>query len=912
MRSRETTGVPTKLTTPKRTGALAKRVLVFILVAAGVLVLVAPSSQPVEPTYTATPLELRDVETEGGSLTSRAPSWEEGSASGIDSRYSTVHCIEGASQGGGGTFEGSAHQYGFNIVNRSCFYTNVLFKFPREFYIFVPDTPQNRQLHRAGKLVPPVTLASRPYDLPAVNKAKQRILRAKIGWTYGWRPSVIFGPIPPVVASSGEKPPQTQAAESSEEMPQTSAAVPTGGVAPLSISGVDDSVIGYYTPIVAPWNYAHTLYCDLFGLFWAAFEFISGEGGVRMSEYHLYFPSKAGAGSGGGAVGLKGAPAARDLSAKILGRRTVGGGLGVRLDLRVVATSSHYDKEYPLPNKNKAFEMFSRKPAIYDHGLRHNTLYRGLLAGAGTKSWSWVTSRYAASGDGALWASFRTHLIDVVGATDRGTNDTTAIPRRLRVSICHKKDKRGVINYEEAEIGLRKHFERTQQPVDVALEAAVGRSAKEQVQMMVDADVFVCNEGTLATSFFLMPRGSAFVSLPLVYHGPHLHRIEGLPKAEHWWRQPDLLRPDPRLNQGGNIDWFPQSIPWVRTFWYDYVPLNETRIQLPLRSLRNYMPDYNIKLNINDRLVPLLDKVVGYLHTQNSLLGESERRLSGVSFDGETTKLKGMHPLLWREVFEFREALLAGRRDGHLDLKGLCRGSPLRNLPVTVDDEDHNYSINGRLCKDMLLASPEWTAAFNSAKCFYGMSWLCELWSNTRYNSRNYHGKWALSKGRCGGSKATVEYAESVLQVQHASLLGGAPLQLDPRLHWHTPRKTTATTTGAFGENPALRRYHLWTRFSVKDEEDFLLKLEGACGGSSHPRLIPLRELFNLATNPFLFSSFPMSSGPRDMEDFLFFAPSAMPAIFNTTDMRVPVVASTELDRLFGPYTNYAPDKTVL
>ena len=941
----------------------------------------------------------------------------------LDDMYSTIHCIDGGTSAPSSSssstpppasagkytapFEGSAHQYGFPIVNRSCFYTNVLYRHPREFSVFIPDTPRNRQLHRAGKLIPPVTLASRPYDLPAVKKAKQHVIKGKIGWTYGWRPNVIFGPIPPVsskvvddeTTTSSPPPPTTGHPGSSSTHDELVVEPVVGGAAaagrdatgPSSIRGIEGSVIGYYTPIVAPWNYAHTLYCDLFGLFWAASEFVwagrnGGIGGGDASpswHWHFAVPTPGSTTTGLDAEEVKGGVASweaprsypssstttsttksalfkqmRILGAYLLGRRDEDGTTSSNdipnpvdrplLDMQVVATSSHYDKEYPLPDPkkpNRAFDMFSRRTTIYDLSLKHNTLYRGMVAGAGTKSWSWVTDRYAASGSGELWSGFRTHLIDVVGAVDRKKKEphqqqSDVVPpssdpkRRLRVSICHKKDKRGIVNYDEVEAGLKAHFERTKQPVDVVLEAAVGKSAREQVQMMINADVYICNEGTLATSFFLLPEGSAFVSLPLVYHGPHLHRLVGLPRAEHWWKEPDLMRPDPRLNQGGNIDWFPQSIPWVRTFWYDYIPLNETRVQLPLKGLRNYMPDYNIILNVEKRLAPLLDKVVGYLgvvggsddggavtDTMTSVSDQlitSAKQLMASNVAGGG--VSGLSPNTWARVFRFRDALLSGRRDNFADMKLMCSTSTSNRTSTSkaVVDEDHNFSLNGRLCKEMLQLSPEWTAAFNSAKCFYGMSWLCELWSNTRYDSRNFHGKWALSKGRCGGTKATTEYLETTLATKYASLLGGGvgdaatKFRIDPRLHWHTPPAVdsngaaadslSSAAPPAFGEVPALRRYHLATRFGINDEPTFLTSLFKACEGVDEQAAI--RQLFNLATSPFLFSSFPLSGGPRMMEDFLFFAPSVVPPLFNTTDMRVPGIEAPELNDIFGPYTS--------
>eukprot|EP00164_Ancoracysta_twista_P015322 GFYU01025286.1.p1 GENE.GFYU01025286.1~~GFYU01025286.1.p1 ORF type:complete len:357 (-),score=9.51 GFYU01025286.1:28-963(-) len=295
---------------------------------------------------------------------------------------------------------------------------------------------------------------------------------------------------------------------------------------------------------------------------------------------------------------------------------------------------------------------------------------------------------------------------------------------------------------------------------------------------------------------------------------------------------------------------------------------------------------------------------------------------SGAQMSNEAGGVRGLSPQTWARVFQFRDTLLSGRRDNFTDMKLMCSATKsskrTSNTKTAVDDEDHNFSLNGRLCKEMLQLSPEWTAAFNSAKCFYGMSWLCELWSNTRYDSRNFHGKWALSKGRCGGKKATTEYLETTLATKYASLLGvggdtaTTKFRIDPRLHWHTPTVTMGDAVPpppAFGEVPALRRYHLSTRFGIDDEPTFLASLFKACDDGGEEQAAT-RQLFNLATSPFLFSSFPVSGGPRRMEDFLFFAPSAVPPLFNTTDMRVPGIEPAELNNIFGPYTSsvYTPN----
>jgi hypothetical protein len=60
-----------------------------------------------------------------------------------------------------------------------------------------------------------------------------------------------------------------------------------------------------------------------------------------------------------------------------------------------------------------------------------------------------------------------------------------------------------------------------------------------------------------------------------------------------------------------------------------------------------------------------------------------------------------------------------------------------------------NYSITGDLCRQMLQAKPALTRSFNSVRCLFGMSWLCEFWANTEPRWRILHGKWSW---RCGGN----------------------------------------------------------------------------------------------------------------------------------------------------------------
>lgn len=614
------------------------------------------------------------------------------------------------------SFVGGADVYGFTVINRTCYYRNVV----------VADVTSSATyftvyLRPGTAAPPPVSLASRGYDLPIMHWKRKR-LRAKMNPTMEWAPNVVFGPVPcdrvtiaqSAAAASAVATNSQQKVGGDAQGQQAANSSSATGKPPVSSSA--SVTLAYYSPIVAPWNFAHTLLCDLFGLFWGAQE-----------------------------VGVS------------------------ALGLQLVAVSRiFYPPEFPLPNSNKAFDWFSFRRPVYDRSLTPHTLYGGLLVGTGTKTWSWVLPTYAASGSADMWFAFRQHIIDTVGATANEEDDdgkgsgidasriilrsagekslqkAPPLSRRLersplpstshkrqvvRVSICHKKDKRGVVNYDEAVEMLRGHFGANwseangdatggdRPRVEFHLESQVGKSAREQVEMMLRRHVYICNEGTLATTFFLMKPGSVFLSIPLVYHAPHMH-IRQMPSETTWWAEPDLMRPDPRKNIGGNIDWFPPAISWVTPIWYDTVPLNETRIQLPIRSLRNYMPEFNVVLR-RERLIPLVMRAVGMI-VQSS-------RPPAMAQDAPPPAPTGND---------------ASAREGAVS-------SPF-HAPLSPP---HGYSTTANLCRQVLSKRPELATAFNSARCFYGMSWLCEFWSNTAPRYRMLHEKWSLSKGRCGDAK---------------------------------------------------------------------------------------------------------------------------------------------------------------
>ena len=347
-----------------------------------------------------------------------------------------------------------------------------------------------------------------------------------------------------------------------------------------------------------------------------------------------------------------------------------------------------------------------------------------LAAGMGTKSWSWVTPEYKANGSPTIWYDFRKHILKTVGILkSNGEHRQVEIDHRkklsgstkktLHVSICHKKDKRGVVNYEETlqylQDAAKEGYFGSDIDINFALESSVGKSPDAQVQLMLDVDIYICNEGTLSTPLFLMRPGKSYVSLPLVYHTPHLHQRR-MPKPSEWWRVPDPLRPDPRKNVGGNIDWFPQAIPWVKTFWYDYIPLNETKIQEPLKGLRNYMPDMNIVIQ-KHRILPLVKKAVDFVVKRRDVVKTGQHLLDSLSFD---------------------------------------------DVPEELLTDRPNYSITADLCRQMLQAAPNMTKSFNTARCLFGMSWLCEFWANTEFKWRFLHGKWSYHF--CGGKASSVDY----------------------------------------------------------------------------------------------------------------------------------------------------------
>ncbi|ESL10120.1 hypothetical protein TRSC58_02151 [Trypanosoma rangeli SC58] len=603
---------------------------------------------------------------------------------------------------------GSAESYFYPIYNRTCLYTFVYFDSKRNRFLFyLQNTSTHRRLLAAGKLkLPPVSLSSRPLELPRV---KAEALRRKSQWAFVYSPVVVLG------RHSREQ------AKQARWKRQDEVAVPYRNM-----------LVAYFVPTVAPWNFAHTLLCDLFGFFWGSME-------LQRVFAHAF-------------------PAEVNFLSEALP------------EVQLIAASFRYFPQHRLPNSNTAFAFMSRRPAIYDVALPSG-LYRGLLAGTGTKSWSWVTTAYAASGSPALWYAFRHYIIRRTGAQQPSHRNEAfpALPdpkRPLHVSICHKKDKRGIVNDEELLFFLRNRFGSAGNDIEFLRESIVGHSAKEQVEMMLATDIFVCNEGTLATTFFLMNPGSVFVAIPLVYHLPHLHR-HNMSSPDTWWSLPDLIRVDPRFNTGGNIDWFPPAIPWVRLTWYSEIPLSETSIQQPLRGLHNYMPDYNIRINL-ERFASEMQRAIAFARGQGTLWNVN---FASTSFKQHAASLNVSQDAVHLGVASFEERhqyVTVSLKS--TNLTDVVNNISLRRILYLHESlaESHrfrgrthrppNYSVTADQCRRLLHLRPGLATSFNTALCRYGMSWLCELFVNGRYPQRSFHDKWRLSRERCGGEESWPEY----------------------------------------------------------------------------------------------------------------------------------------------------------
>eukprot|EP00759_Apiculatamorpha_spiralis_P021989 PhF_6_TR26396/c0_g1_i2/m.38119 len=323
-------------------------------------------------------------------------------------RYSSHTCLDGNDG-----WIANASSYGFIVINRTCVYHDLEWNQYHGWTYYLNPSGAQRP--------PPVSLSSVPFDLPITGWKRDK-LRKKINPTMSWTPRIVRGAIPCARKRYDTK-----------------------------------KVILYYSPVVAPWNFAHTLFNDLFGVFWGMWEH-----GLHRTPIE---------------------------------------------NLEVSLWGGHYAEliHHGTLHKNKAFHMFARNPVHYDHSHAHETVYRTMMAGIGTKSWMFFRDGYKGSGNRHVWSDFRAHLMSVTGVADRviqGDAPTTAVPRKM--VICHKKDKRGLVNYDDIVTYVHGKYPNR---VEVNLVELPKLSAADQIRTMVEADIFLCNEGTLATSFFFMPKG---------------------------------------------------------------------------------------------------------------------------------------------------------------------------------------------------------------------------------------------------------------------------------------------------------------------------------------------------------------------------------------------------------------------
>jgi len=289
----------------------------------------------------------------------------------------------------------------------------------------------------------------------------------------------------------------------------------------------EEKQILYISPIV-PWNFAHTLFSDLFPAFWL----------MRM--------------------------------------------FGTITTDSLVLCSDFFRKVFPLPNKNTAWKMLSTVPPNYKAyhldplakkagGVR----LRRILMGSGGKGWAHFHPSYRSPGSSDLWWEFRLHMFH----TNRMAPPPETSGRSLNVLICHKKDKRRILNDEYLARWIRENY--PQAHVQVA--EFTEKSAVQQLSIFANTTVFICNEGTSATYFFLMPRGSAFLSIAQFY-GP-------------------MYRPDAKKRTGGSVDWFAPAIDWVRTSYYENIELSECVRDINV-VIHNKNAEYSVNI-VPNKFAPL-------------------------------------------------------------------------------------------------------------------------------------------------------------------------------------------------------------------------------------------------------------------------------------------------------------------
>lgn len=314
-----------------------------------------------------------------------------------------------------------------------------------------------------------------------------------------------------------------------------------------------DSLTAYFSSLQA-WNFAHTLFGDLFPVYWMLDVF----GLVREV-------------------------------------------LDQQKSLTLLVNDANLGLHF-LPNNNTAWKMFSSFDPVYVASLFSGMmrakpgnryykagsaiLVRRLLVGTGMKGWSHFLPTYRAPGSPTLWWRFREFLHhrgkwkQNVRSTFLGGNGT------IRVFVCNKKDKRAIVNPKDVIRWVSNHT-LVAQPIEVQFVDLSQYNAEEQLRWMAETHLFICNEGTMSTYFFLMNQGSS-----------------NIPIAQYY--APDM-RPDPRKRVGGAVDWLPPTIDWVRTEYYENITLQDVVVRKG--SNRRHNHNRNVEYDIvvrEERFMPIL------------------------------------------------------------------------------------------------------------------------------------------------------------------------------------------------------------------------------------------------------------------------------------------------------------------
>ena len=405
----------------------------------------------------------------------------------------------------------SSKVYGNHIVNRSCVYTNLLL-YQRRWYFVTDDSKIE---------IPDVSLPSKP--ILVGKKSFKNVYPAAwraIQFSYRWHPSII----------------------------------PSQNITQLNLTTIP-GLTAMYSPEVAPWNYAHTLFNDLFPLFWG------------MQEHGIS-----------------------------------------TLDTRLLVYGALYNQPFQpdrhvwLP-KNNAFPSFTRGAVHYDQVFAeeclNGCLIEKLLVGSGTRTWSFVTDDYASPGSLELWANFRAHILKVLRIDDRNAKQNEG---KIQMTICDKRGdkvdaKRGIINARETATWIESEHPN----VNVTPVVLTSLTIRKQTELLVNSDIYMCNEGTMGTAFFLMPPGSVWLSVMNIFR-----------RAASF----DLYRPFSQKqlfwNTGGNIDWFAPTIKWIKALHYDRLLLSDVVADTTPGNYRNYLPNWSIRI-VKQRILPLITSAVSHI-----------------------------------------------------------------------------------------------------------------------------------------------------------------------------------------------------------------------------------------------------------------------------------------------------------